>query len=110
MNGQHHGGKGTAQRPKNTAKFESNWDAIFGPKTIIEKSSEMPRYLAILSDKTESELPFKSWLFDARNILEAKELLREYESTGKYDIVVQSVASIYLNNDLRINSQPFNRT
>ncbi len=33
MNGQHHGGKGSAQRPVNQAKFESNWDAIFAPKT-----------------------------------------------------------------------------
>lgn len=32
MNGQHHGGKGSAQRPANQAKFDSNWDAIFGAK------------------------------------------------------------------------------
>ena len=29
MNGQHHGGKGSAQRPVAQAKFDLNWDAIF---------------------------------------------------------------------------------
>ena len=29
MNGQHHGGKGSAQRPVDQAKFDLNWDAIF---------------------------------------------------------------------------------
>jgi len=29
MNGQHHGGKGSAQRPADQAKFDLNWDAIF---------------------------------------------------------------------------------
>ena len=33
MNGQHHGGKGSAQRPVDQDKFNDNWDAIFGPKT-----------------------------------------------------------------------------
>ena len=29
MNGQTHGGKGSAQRPVDQAKFDTNWDAIF---------------------------------------------------------------------------------
>ena len=29
MNGQHHGGKGSAQRPVDQDKFNDNWDAIF---------------------------------------------------------------------------------
>jgi len=32
VNGQTHGGKGSAQRSVDQSKFESNWDAIFAPK------------------------------------------------------------------------------
>ena len=30
MKGQTHGGKGSAQRPTNRDKFETNWESIFG--------------------------------------------------------------------------------
>jgi len=33
-----HGGKGSKQRPtKDQNKFDSNWDAIFGKKTVENK-------------------------------------------------------------------------
>lgn len=36
MNGQTHGGKGSAQRSVDQEKFNSNWDAIFAPKALPE--------------------------------------------------------------------------
>ena len=41
MNGQHHGGKGSAQRPVDRDKFNDNWDAIFAPKDKEEDSAEV---------------------------------------------------------------------
>ena len=32
MRGQHHGGKGSAQRPTDQAKYDAGWDKIFGSK------------------------------------------------------------------------------
>lgn len=32
MHGQHHGGKGSAQRTANQERFDNNFDAIFGKK------------------------------------------------------------------------------
>ena len=32
MKGQTHGGKGSAQRPTDQAKYEANWESIFGSK------------------------------------------------------------------------------
>tara|TARA_R110001606_G_scaffold8060_3_gene35409 strand:- start:42 stop:197 length:156 start_codon:yes stop_codon:yes gene_type:complete len=37
MTKQWHGGKGSAQRTKNTKQFDDNWDLIFGKK---KKTSE----------------------------------------------------------------------
>lgn len=32
MKGQTHGGKGSTQRPTDQAKYEANWESIFGSK------------------------------------------------------------------------------
>ena len=32
MKGQTHGGKGSTQRPTDQAKYEANWESIFGNK------------------------------------------------------------------------------
>lgn len=40
MNGQHHGGKGSAQRSVNKEKYESNWDAIFSKKPTAQPDTE----------------------------------------------------------------------
>lgn len=41
MHGQTHGGKGSAQRPVNRAKFEANWDAIFSKKSNEQVSPKV---------------------------------------------------------------------
>jgi len=40
MEGQTHGGKGSAQRPTDKKKYESNWDNIFGNKDKDKKKEE----------------------------------------------------------------------
>jgi hypothetical protein len=40
MQGQTHGGKGSAVRPTDKKKFENNYDAIFGKKKEKEKEKE----------------------------------------------------------------------
>lgn len=55
MNGQHHGGKGSAQRPGNQATFDANYDAIFGKKPA-EPVPELKYYCQDCNkcyDKTE---------------------------------------------------------
>lgn len=43
-----HGGKGSAPRPTDKAKFENNWDAIFGKKGKEEpKAKEPPKARSI---------------------------------------------------------------
>mgnify|MGYP006084776637 CR=1 FL=1 len=42
MNGQHHGGKGSAQRPTDQDKFNDNWDSIFAPKDKEVENAEVP--------------------------------------------------------------------
>ena len=40
MNGQHHGGKGSAQRPVDQERFNANWDALFSKPDDPTKSEE----------------------------------------------------------------------
>jgi len=48
MAGQTHGGKGSAPRPTNKAKFESNWDAIFGKKDKAPATTEAPKARSVI--------------------------------------------------------------
>lgn len=35
-----HGGKGSASRPQDYKKFNSNWDKVFGKKPLDDKNPE----------------------------------------------------------------------
>lgn len=54
MNGQTHGGKGSAQRPADLAKFEANWDNIFTKKSEKQEDRDFDREMteALLDDDT----------------------------------------------------------
>ena len=45
MNGQTHGGKGSAQRSVDQSKFDSNWDAIFAPKALPEDEASASPFI-----------------------------------------------------------------
>ena len=48
-----HGGKGSKQRPtKDQNKFDSNWDAIFGKKTVENKDETSEK-----AAKAEDKIP-----------------------------------------------------
>ena len=40
MDGQTHGGKGSAQRPTDSKKYSDNFDAIFGKLNVNDHSDE----------------------------------------------------------------------
>ena len=57
MKGQTHGGKGSAQRPTDQAKYEANWESIFGNKLRGLRTTDNDKVLeqetvSPVSDKT----------------------------------------------------------
>ena len=77
MNGQNHGGKGSAQRPGNQAAFEANYDAIFRKDTapVVED----PKY----------------YCYDCKKCYAKDEIILT-ELTDSYDIGDQTVwATMY---------------
>ena len=57
MKGQTHGGKGSAQRPTDQAKYEANWESIFGNKLRGLRTTDNDKVLEqnkvqTVSDKT----------------------------------------------------------
>lgn len=49
MKGQTHGGKGSSPRKVDKEKFESNWERIFGKKTLVELLDDECRECGSLS-------------------------------------------------------------
>lgn len=50
MTGQTHGGKGSRPRKIDKEKFESNWERIFGKKTLVELLDDECRECGSLSN------------------------------------------------------------
>jgi len=100
MNGQHHGGKGSAQRPANQEKFNSNWDAIFAPKP---ETSKMMQYIAMMEPRGDMLQDCEAFIFEAMNLADAKAKVGEKEFPDHYTVYVQSVNSLYFNHPERRN-------
>lgn len=49
MTGRTHGGKGSRPRPTDKQKFDSNWEKIFGKKTLVELLDDECRECGSLS-------------------------------------------------------------
>ena len=55
MKGQTHGGKGSAQRPTDQAKYEANWESIFGNKLRGLRTTDNDKVLEQEKVQTVSE-------------------------------------------------------
>ena len=55
MKGQTHGGKGSAQRPTDQAKYEANWESIFGNKLRGLRTTDNDKVLEQKKVQTVSE-------------------------------------------------------
>jgi len=67
MNGQNHGGKGSAQRPVDREKYESNWDSIFvsTEKPFIDQAGTVDLY------KENETIPESAWVWVVHDITDA---------------------------------------
>ena len=109
MNGQHHGGKGSAQRPVDQEKFNNNWDAIYGSE--VHPDHRKQKYIALLEPKwVASHLrtaehryaDIDAFIFEALDIEDAKQIV-EKKDLGDYEVYVQAINSVWLNNFERKN-------
>lgn len=105
MNGQHHGGKGSAQRSVDAGKFESNWDNIFGKKKA-EPTARLTNYLVMLENRQDTLEDITSFLIEAENIMAAHKQMEHKKEDDRYRVYIESVNSIWLHNNIRKASMP----
>jgi len=92
MNGQTHGGKGSAQRPADLAKFEANWDAIFNKTS--EKQADRD-FCQDLTDKLVAGYDYTHHCNGCDQDLESCDMWQT-EGQEMYDIGDQQVWEKYV--------------
>ena len=108
MNGQHHGGKGSAQRPSNKAKFDSNWDAIFAPEKTKYRPNNLMQYIAMMEPRGDMLQDCEAFIFEASSLEDAKAQIAEKDFPNHYQVYVQGVNSLYFNHPERKNKNALN--
>ena len=104
MNGQNHGGKGSAQRPADQEKFETNWDKIFGEyKTDV--SIKLQKYIAVMEPRDGMSEDVDAFIFEAINLSDAYQQIAFNDNLKGHEVYIQSASSLWLHNDIRKNKQ-----
>lgn len=66
----------------------------------------MTNYLVILENRADLSEDLTSFLIQAANIEDAHNQMEDYKSRPDHEVIIQSVNSIWLNNDIRKSSRP----